>query len=159
MIIPSLCSCSSMVLQRVVPLVSGKTITKNPHNNIVNPKIPKDRNSFFLPAKFIIGSNTEPTTIACLANDVVKFLTLVGNNSIVNIINTLYAKLEQKKDASSRPICMHSLPLPTTTRIMLHMPLVVQKANNDTFRFHLSIKNKVSIFVGINNEALNMTLK
>jgi hypothetical protein len=43
--------------------------------------------------------------------------------------------------------------------IMLHMPLVVQKANNETFLFHLAIMNKVSKFEGINNEALNMTLK
>jgi hypothetical protein len=45
--------------------------------------------------------------------------------------------------ASSSPICMPSLPLPTTTHIMLHMPLVVQKANNETFLFHLAIMNKV----------------
>ena len=43
--------------------------------------------------------------------------------------------------------------------ITLHMPLIIQKANNEAFLFHLAIKNKVSKFVGINNEALNMTLK
>ena len=78
-----------MVLQRVLSFVSGKMITKNPHNNIANPKIPKDRNSFLLPAEVNIGSNTEPNTTACLVKVVAEFLTLVGNNSIVNIIITL----------------------------------------------------------------------
>ena len=111
----SLRSCPSIVLQRFFSLVSGKMIAKNPHNNIVNPTIPKDRNSFLLPVEVNIGANTEPNAKPCLASDVVKFLTLVGYNSIVNIINTLYAKHEQKKDASSSQICMPSLPLPITT--------------------------------------------
>ena len=148
-----------MVLQRVLSLVTGKRITKNPHNNIVNPKIPKDKNSFLLPAKVNIGSNIEPNATACLASVVAEFLTLVGNNSIVNIINILYAKRAQKKDASSSPIFMPFLPLPTVTQIILHIPLVLQKVNNEIFLFHLAIKNKVSKFEGINNEALNMTLK
>uniref|UniRef100_A0A2N9HIL0 Uncharacterized protein n=1 Tax=Fagus sylvatica TaxID=28930 RepID=A0A2N9HIL0_FAGSY len=131
-----------MVLQSAFPLVSGKTITTNPHNNIVNPKIPKDRNSFLHPTEVNTGSNTEPNAIACLASVVAEFLTLVGNNSTVNIISTLYAKRAQKKDVSSSPICMPFLPLPTTAQIILHMPLVVQKANNETFLFHLAIKNK-----------------
>ena len=80
-----------------------------PHNNIGNPKIPIDRNSFLIAAEVNIRSNAEPNTTACLTNDVAEFLTVVGNNSIVNVNNTLYAKQEKNKDARSRPICMPSL--------------------------------------------------
>ena len=50
-----------MVLQGFLPFVSGETITMKPDNNIDNQKIPKDRNSFLLPAEVNIGSNAEPT--------------------------------------------------------------------------------------------------
>ena len=131
-----------MVLQRLLPFVSGKMITMKPHNNIDNPKIPIDRNSFLIAAEVNIESNAEPNTTTCLTNDVAEFLTVVGNNSIVNVSNTLYAKQEKNKDARSSPICMPSLRRPTTTQSMLHMPLVIQKANNEIFLFHLAIKNK-----------------
>ena len=152
-------SCSSMVLQRFLPLVSGKMITMKLHKNIVSPKVPKDRNLFLVPAEVNIGTNAEPRTIACLINVEAEFLTVVGNNSIVNIITTFNAKEVQKKDASSNPICMPSVPLPTTPQIMLHMPLIIHKANNDPFLFHLAIKKRVTKFVGINIEAFNMTPK
>ena len=155
----SFCSCSSMVLQRALPFVSGKKIRKNPHKNIANPKVPKDRNSFLLPAEVNNGSNTVPSTTACLASDVAELLTLTGNNSVVYISHTLYAKHEQNKDASSSPICMPSLPRPKTTQSMLNMPLAIQETNNEPLLFHLSIKTKDSKFEGINVEALNTTLK
>ena len=148
-----------MVSQRLLPFVSGKMITMKLHKNIVNPKVPNDKNPFLFPPEVNIGTNTEPRTIACLTKVEAEFLTVVGNNSIVNSINTFNAKEVQKKDASSSPICMPSLLLPTTTHIMLHMPLIIQKADNEPFLFHLDIKNKVTKFVGINNKALNMTPK
>ena len=148
-----------MVLQRFLPFVSGKMIAMKLHNNIVNPKVPNDKNPFLFPPEVNIGTNTEPRTIACLTNVEAEFLTVVGNNSIVNVINTFNAKQVQNKDASSSPICIPSLLLPTTTHIMLHMPLIIHKANNEPFLFHPAIKNKVTKFVGINNKALNMTPK
>ena len=141
----SLRSCSSIVSQRVSPLVSGKYNTNNPLTITTTPNTPYDKTPLlFLPAEISTGLMVAPNTEACLIIDVAEFLTLVGNNSNVYIISTEKAVFPQKKDNSSNPICRAFHLKLTTTHIMLPIPLINENNRSEVLLLQLPMMKKVS---------------